>query len=160
MQRAIDQLQGDFLTPEQITASHQVMGLDSQLVRDGTYFMAEANDQIAGCGGWSFRTTLFGGDDSIVEREPERLDPRSEPAKVRAMYTNPDFVRRGVGTKILELCETAARDAGFSRVELMGTAAGVPLYESRGYRAISPLELICLNGISVPLLRIDRKSVV
>lgn len=101
MTRAIEQLQGAFMTPEQIAASHHVMGLDSQLIRDGTSFVVESGRNIAGCGGWSFRATLFGGDDSMVAREPARLDPARDAAKVRAMYTDPDFVRRGVGTLIL-----------------------------------------------------------
>jgi GNAT superfamily N-acetyltransferase len=157
MGRAIEQLQADFLTPAQVAASHKVMGLDSQLVRDGTYFVVEQDGHIAGCGGWSFRATLFGGDDSIVTREPARLDPASDPAKVRAMYTDPGFVRRGVGSLILGLCEAAARAAGFARVELMGTAAGVPLYERQGYRAVAPLEQVEVDGVAVPLLRMEKR---
>ena len=156
MTRAIEQLQHGFLTPAQIAASHQVMGLDGQLIRDGTYFVVECGGRVAGCGGWSFRATLFGGDDSIVAREPARLDPASDAARVRAMYTDPDFVRRGVGSLILGLCEAAARAAGFARVELMGTAAGIPLYEKQGYRASAPLELVAIDGVEVPLLRMEK----
>lgn len=156
MNRAIEQLQGDFLGPAQIAASHKVMGLDSQLVADGTYFVVEAECRIAGCGGWSFRATLFGGDESVVTREPARLDPARDAAKVRAMYTDPDFARRGVGRLVLDLCEAAARQAGFTRVELMGTAAGVPLYESCGYRASGALELYRVDGVEVPLLRMEK----
>lgn len=156
MTRAIEQLQSDFLSPAQVAASHKVMGLDSQLVEDGTYFMVEDGPRIAGCGGWSFRATLFGGDDSVVTREPARLDPHRDPAKVRAMYTDPDYTRRGVGRLILSLCEAAARDAGFSRVELMGTAAGVPLYESAGYQAAEALQMYPVDGVEVPLLRMQK----
>lgn len=156
MTRAIEQLQHDFLTPAQVAASHKVMGLDSQLVEDGTYFMVEEGERIAGCGGWSFRATLFGGDESVVTREPVRLDPERDAAKVRAMYTDPDFTRRGVGRLILELCEGAARQAGFRRVELMGTAAGVPLYESCGYRAAEALRMYPVDGVDVPLLRMEK----
>lgn len=156
MTRAIEQLQGAFMTPEQIAASHHVMGLDSQLIRDGTSFVVESGRNIAGCGGWSFRATLFGGDDSMVAREPARLDPARDAAKVRAMYTDPDFVRRGVGTLILQVCEQAARDAGCSRVELMGTAAGIPLYERQGYQASAPIELARIDGVEVPLLRMEK----
>lgn len=133
MARSIAQLQSQYLSPEQVAASHKVMGLDSQLVRDGKYFIVESGDRIAGCGGWSFRATLYGGDDSIVARETERLDSRTGAAKVRAMYTDSDFTRRGVGSLILSLCEAAAREACFSRTQLMATAAGVPLYISQGY---------------------------
>ena len=156
MTRAIEQLQHGFLTPAQVAASHKVMGLDGQLIRDATYFMVESGGRIAGCGGWSFRATLFGGDDSIVAREPARLEPATDAARVRAMYTDPDFVRRGVGSLILGLCEAAARAAGFSRVELMGTAAGIPLYERQGYRASAPLELVAIDGVEVPLLRMEK----
>jgi GNAT superfamily N-acetyltransferase len=159
MTRAIDQLQSDFLDPAQIAASHKVMGLDSQLVADGTYFVVEAGERIAGCGGWSFRATLFGGDESVVTRAPERLDPARDAAKVRAMYTDPDFARRGVGWLVLDLCEAAAREAGFTRVELMGTAAGVPLYESCGYRASDALELYRVDGVEVPLLRMEKSLI-
>lgn len=156
MTRAIKSLQADFLDPAQVAASHKVMGLDSQLVRDGTYFMVEEGPLIAGCGGWSFRATLYGGDDSIVGREPARLDPTRDAAKVRAMYTDPDFVRRGVGRLILTLCEEAARRAGFARVELMATAAGVPLYRTAGYAALRPGEEANVDGVLVPLLRMGK----
>lgn len=156
MDRAIESLQADFLDPAQVAASHKVMGLDSQLVKDGTYFVVEEGSRIAGCGGWSFRATLYGGDESIVGREPERLDPARDAAKVRAMYTDPDFVRRGVGRLILRLCEAAARRAGFARVELMATAAGVPLYLAAGYAPLGPGEEADVDGVQVPLLRMGK----
>lgn len=156
MARSIAHLQSDYLTPEQIAASHKVMGLDSQLVRDGTYFIVECGGRIAGCGGWSFRATLYGGDDSLVAREPETLDPLTDAAKIRAMYTDPDFVRRGVGTYILSLCEEAARQAGFARVELMATAAGVPLYRSRSYEAVTDVQYTAVDDVEVPLLRMEK----
>ena len=156
MTRAIESLQGDFLDPAQVAASHKVMGLDSQLVADGTYFIVEEGSRIAGCGGWSFRATLYGGDKSIVGREPECLDPARDAAKVRAMYTDPDFVRRGVGRMILGLCEGAARDAGFARVELRATAAGIPLYRAVGYSPVGAPEGADVEGISVPLLRMGK----
>jgi len=156
MRRAITRLQSDFLTPEQIAASHRVMGLDAQLVHDQTYFVIESGGRVAGCGGWSFRATLYGGDDSIVAREPQRLNPATDAAKVRAMYTDPAFARRGVGTLILSLCENAARRAGFTAVELMATAAGVPLYEHCGYAANNDLQHAEIAGVKVPLLRMMK----
>ncbi len=156
MTRAIEALQSDFLDPTQVAASHKVMGLDSQLVRDGTYFIVEEGARIAGCGGWSFRATLYGGDASIVGREPARLDPACDAAKVRAMYTDPAYARRGVGRIILGLCEKAARAAGFARVELMGTAAGVPLYRACGYAPLGPPEEADVDGVPVPLLRMGK----
>ena len=106
------------------------MGLDTQLVLDGTYFVVECDGEIAGCGGWSWRSTLYGGDDSLVSREPEALDPATDAARIRAMYTDPGFTRRGVGRLVLRLCEDAARSAGFRRATMMATMAGVPLYRA------------------------------
>lgn len=156
MGRAIDQLQHAFLDPAQVAASHKVMGLDSQLVADGTYFVIEQAGRIAGCGGWSFRATLFGGDDSLVARVPDPLDPAISPAKVRAMYTDPDFARCGVGRLLLTLCEGAARHAGFHRVELMATAAGVPLYAACGYQRAAAVQSYPVDGVWVPLVLMEK----
>ncbi|MEY3622693.1 MAG: hypothetical protein RLZZ407_252 [Pseudomonadota bacterium] len=156
MARAIAQNQSDFLTPAQVAASGKVMGLDTQLVRDGTYFLIECEGRIAGCGGWSFRATLYGGDDSVVAREPATLNPATDAAKIRAMYTDPDFPRRGIGARILALCEDAARQAGFQRVELMGTAAGVPLYRAQGYTPVAAPEYARVGGVEIPLLRMEK----
>jgi len=156
MTRSIEQLQTGFLTPEQIAASHQVMGLDTQLVMDQTYFMIESERALVGCGGWSFRATLFGGDHSIVPREPLPLDPATDAAKIRAMYVDPDHARRGIGKLIMDLCENAARVAGFGKAEMMATMAGVPLYKACGYSAIEPVEASTREGIIVPLIRMGK----
>lgn len=156
MARAIAELQAGFLTSEQVAASHGVMGLDTQLIRDGTYLLAEVDGAIAGCGGWSFRATLYGGDASIVARTPERLDPATDAARIRAMYTNPDHARRGVGRQVLAACEDAAAAAGFARAELMATLAGAPLYRAAGYREIEPVLSAPVNGVSVPLIRMGK----
>ena len=156
MTRAIEDLQNDFLTPEQVKASHGTMGLDSQLVADRTYFVVEEDGIPAGCGGWSWRATLFGGDASVIAREPRALDPASEPAKIRAMYTEPAYARRGVGRLVMELCEAAAHEAGFRRVELMATLSGAALYRTRGYRVIEQLDSPPVDGVTVPLLRMEK----
>lgn len=157
IRRAIDQLQSDYLTPDQVRASHQVMGLDTQLLRDGTYFILMDGETIAGCGGWSYRKTLFGGDSSVVTREPEALDPAVDAARVRAMYTDPDYVRRGVGRTILHLCENAARTAGFGRAEMMATLAGEPLYVACGYRRLEqPTDVLASDGVLVSLVRMGK----
>lgn len=139
MDRAIAELQRDFLDEAQIAASRLIMGLDTQLVADRTYFIVECDGRIAGCGGWSRRSTLYGGDHSTSLRNAALLDPAHDAARVRAMYTHPDFTRRGIGRRILELCESAAAEAGFSRVELMATLAGQPLYRACGYVEIEPM---------------------
>ena len=156
MRRSIERLQAGFLTPEQVRVSHTVMGLDSQLIRDGTYFIVESGGQIAGCGGWSWRSTLYGGDDSIVSREPEALDPKSDAARIRAMYTNPDFARQGVGRMLLRLCEEAAMQEGFRRATMMATMAGVPLYKACGYVEIEPVLSAPVDGVQVPLVRMEK----
>ena len=156
MSRAIAELQHGLLSPQQIAVSHATMGIDRQLVKDRTYFIALADGEIAGCGGWSWRATLFGGDDSIVARDPRALDPDTEPAKVRAMYTDPAHARKGVGAHVLALCEQAAREAGFSRVELMATLSGARLYRKAGYAVVEELESAPVDGITVPLLRMEK----
>ena len=156
MARAIEQLQDDFLSPEQVRASHKVMGLDTQLVLDGTYFVIELDGRIVGSGGWSWRATLYGGDDSVVTREPAALDPMIDAAMIRAMYTDPDFARRGIGRMVLGLCEAAARDAGFARVEMMATMAGEPLYRACGYLPVEPVLSVSVQGVRVPLLRMEK----
>jgi GNAT superfamily N-acetyltransferase len=156
MRRAIEHLQSGFLSAEQIRASHGVMGLDTQLVRDQTYFVIEHEGVIAGCGGWSWRSTLYGGDDSIVAREPASLDPARDAARIRAMYTDPAFSRRGVGRMILDLCEESARAHGFGRVEMMATLAGQPLYRACGYEPVEQVSSAPVNGIAVPLIRMGK----
>ena len=154
MDAAIAELQQPFLDPAQIAASRTIMGLDTQLIDDQTYFVVFADDALAGCGGWSRRATLYGGDET-PGRSAALLDPRRDAARVRAMYTHPRHVRRGVGRLILSLCEEAARADGFARAELMATLAGEPLYAACGYR---PLEHILddRGGAPVPLVRMIR----
>ncbi|MEI7058013.1 GNAT family N-acetyltransferase [Nocardioides sp. CCNWLW239] len=154
MNRSIAELQKEFLTESQITSSKTVMGIDTQLIEDGTYFVVEEDRQIAGCGGWSRRATLYGGDHT-PGREPTLLDPATDPARVRAMYTDPGFARRGVGRLILDLCERAAAAEGFTTLELMGTLSGEPLYRAYGFE---PVERITddRGGAPVPLVRMRK----
>lgn len=150
MDAAIGALQAGYLTPDQIAASRRLMGLDSQLVADGTYFVVETQGVIVGCGGWSRRATLYGGDHS-PGRDAHGLDPATDAARVRAMYTRPGFARRGVGRLILALSEAAARAEGFRRVELAGTLAGQPLYAACGYAVIEH-RVDDRGGAPVPLV--------
>jgi GNAT superfamily N-acetyltransferase len=116
-----------FPSPEEIAVIRLFMGINSQLLRDGTYFCAIIDGRIAGIGGWSWRRTLYGGDHAEDLIDPEPLDPQCEPARIRAMYTDPEFVPRGVGMAIITAAEGAARSAGFLAAELMSTQAGEPL---------------------------------
>ncbi len=154
MEAAIAELQRAFLSDTQIAASRTIMGLDTQLVDDGTYFVVEQGGTMVGCGGWSRRATHYGGDHS-PGRDAALLDPTKDAARVRAMYTHPAFVRRGVGRLILSLCEDAARADGFTRVELMATMAGEPLYRACGYRAIQRV-VDDRGGAPVPLQRMGK----
>jgi len=144
-----------FLSPEKVEASFAVMGVDSQLIEDGTYFVVEEDGVLAGCGGWSRRATLF-GHNHTAGRDARLLDPASDAARIRAMYTAPAFVRRGVGRQILELCETAARAEGFARAELGATKGGEPLYRACGYREIERLEVPTPGGVTVPITRMGK----
>lgn len=155
MNRAIGDLLPAFLPPEGVTASYEVMGLDTQLIADGTYFVVEDGGAIAGCGGWSRRATLFGGDHS-AGRDAALLDPAKDAARVRAMYTHPDHTRKGVGRLILDACEAAARAEGFTRAEMAATMGGVPLYRACGYHDIEPFEAETSSGYRVPLIRMGK----
>ena len=157
MDAAIAELQSAYLDDDQIEASRTIMGIDTELIEDGTYFVIECPGEIAGCGGWSRRATLFGNSAS-AGRDSRLLDPRTEPARVRAMYTNPAFARRGVGRLILSLCEQAAAAEGFTRLELMATLAGEPLYSAYGFQPIErvPDATGGASAASVPCVRMGK----
>ena len=155
MERAIAQLQRGFLDLDQVAASRLLMGLDTQLIRDETYFAVEGEGgAIVGCGGWSRRATAYGGDHS-AGRDERLLDPARDRARVRAMYTDPDHVRRGVGRQILAACEAAARAEGFTGAELTATLAGEPLYRACGYDEIERF-LDHRGPVAVPLVRMAK----
>ena len=154
MDAAIAQLQQGFLTPEQIESSKAIMGIDTQLVEDGSYFVVLDGAEVAGCGVWSRRATLYGSD-TTPGRDAHLLDPSTDPARVRAMYTHPAFARRGVGRMILEACEAAARAEGFTTLELMGTLSGQPLYEVYGFVVVEEL-VDDRGGAPVPLVRMRK----
>jgi len=155
IEAAISELQQPFLDDKQIEASRAIMGLDTQLIDDGTYFVIEDGSEIVGCGGWSRRATLYGNDNSSG-RDAKLLDPSTDAARVRAMYTHPAHVRKGIGRLILKLCEDAARNEGFTKVELMSTMAGVPLYQACGYHSEANV-ISSAGGVDVPLLRMSKK---
>ena len=154
MDAAITELQKPFLDDAQIASSRVIMGVDTQLIDDGTYFVVHADGELAGCGGWSRRATLYGGDQT-PGRSTALLDPSKDAARTRAMYTHPRHTRKGVGRLILSLCEDAARAEGFKRMELMSTRAGEALYRACGYQ---PVEHVIddRGGAPVPLLRMTK----
>jgi GNAT superfamily N-acetyltransferase len=156
VEESIRRLVGSVLDPVRVEASHEFMGVDTQLIEDGTYFVVESAGRIVGCGGWSRRATMFGGDDA-ADRDPRLLDPGSEPARIRAMYTHPDHTRKGIGRRILSLCEEAAAGEGFQSLELVATVAGEPLYAACGYSIIERIEVPTSKGVTVPCARMARK---
>jgi len=144
-------------TPSQIEGALQsVYGVNSQLIADGTYYVVEAEATIVGCGGWSKRKTLFGGD-HWTGREDALLVPQQDAAKIRAFFVHPDWVRRGIGSMILDACEAAAVAAGFTRCEMGATLTGVPLYRARGYVALENLEAPLANGESLTVVRMEKR---
>jgi hypothetical protein len=142
-------------------ALKSVYGVDSQLIADGTYLVAEVSDsqnksEIVGCGGWSKRKTLYGGD-QYAAREDSLLDPARDAAKIRAFFVHPKWARRGIGGLILEACENAAREAGFTRLEMGATLSGVAFYKSKGYTALESLEAPLSNGEALPIVRMAKE---
>ena len=147
--------QGDY-RPEQVEAALQgAFGVDSQLIQDGTYFVVEAGVTLVGCGGWSYRRTLFGGD-RRAERDSAVLDPRRDPAKIRAFFVDPAHARKGIGTMLLEKCESEARRRGFSRVELMSTLPGVRLYSARGYSGVERVHYDVAPGVAIEFVPMSK----
>ena len=151
---------GDYTLEQREQALELVFGVDTQLIEDGTYFVAEArvdqNQAIAGCGGWSKRKTLFGSD-HCAGREDALLDPKQDAAKIRAFFVHPDWARRGVGSKILEVCEAAAAREGFRRLEMGATLTGVPLYRARGYVEAEHREVPLRPGLSLPIVHMVKQ---
>jgi len=147
--RSARELGAGYYRPEQIEGALQgAFGVDSQLIDDGTYFVAEAAAKLIGCGGWSWRGTLFGGD-SHTERSARELDPRTDAARIRAFFVDPACARRGIGRALLERCEAEARARGFTRFELMGTLPGVRLYQALGYIAGEPVHYPVAPGVTI-----------
>jgi len=166
-------LQAQDYTPAQIEgALENVFGVDSQLIEDGTYIVAEAipeerernaskNEKdvkiVVGCGGWSKRKTLYGGD-RWTSREDELLDPQRDAAKIRAFFIHPDWARQGIGGMLLEACEAAARAAGFTRYEMGATLTGAKLFGVKGYVAVKPISIPLKNGEKLPVIHMEKRS--
>jgi GNAT superfamily N-acetyltransferase len=154
-------LQAADYTPRQIEgALRSVYGVDSRLIADGTYFVAETDTpdgelEIVACGGWSKRKTLFGGD-QFSAREDSLLDPARDAAKIRAFFVHPKWARRGIGGMILDACENAAVEAGFTRLEMGATLSGVPFYRAKGYEEIEKQEAPLANGEKLPIVRMAK----
>jgi GNAT superfamily N-acetyltransferase len=152
-------LSAGFYTPEQAHAvTREVFGVDTQLIRDGTYFAIEDGARIVACGGWSKRSTSFGGDQH--KSAPDRLlDPASEAAKIRAFFVDPGMERQGLGSMLMQHCTAQALAAGFTALELTATMPGVPLYRAHGFMPVRDLSLSLGGGqVAVPLT-LMRKAI-
>lgn len=155
----------DYTKSELEAAIDSVYGVDTQLIQDGTYFVAETiptredGDEATkvACGGWSKRKTLYGAD-HWTEREDTLLDPQTDPAKIRAFFVHPDWARQGIGTLILERCESEAQAAGFKSFEMGATLTGVPMYSARGYEAIENLSVPLNNGEALAIVKMRKQK--
>jgi N-acetylglutamate synthase-like GNAT family acetyltransferase len=179
---SVRRLQANDYTAAQIeSALNTVFGVDSQLIADGTYLLAETvpslhsdgkeNSVIVACGGWSKRKTLYGGDRwkdlqkkdlqkedlQVKDREDDLLDPHTDAAKIRAFFVHPDWARRGIGSKVLDACEQAALAAGFTRFEMGATLTGVKLFQERGYVALERLEVPLEGSITLPVIHMTKR---
>lgn len=160
IEQSVRGLQRNDYTPEQIEgALGHALGLDTQLIEDGTYFVAEVDGVPApiGCGGWSNRATLFGSDHG-PDRQGTLLDPEKDAARIRAIFVHPDWARRGIGSLILQHCEEAARAGGFRRFEMGSTLTGVPLYKLRGYGECERINVPLPNGAVVQVVHMIKEA--
>ena len=142
--------------PQMEAALGPVFGVDRQLIRDGTYFVAERDGMIAGCGGWSRRRSLYGGDSHRTE-EDRLLDPAHDAARVRAFFVHPAWARRGIGASILNACERAIIESGFRTVDIVATLAGEPLYAAFGYAVVERYEIPLADGLGLPAVRMTKR---
>lgn len=133
-----------------------IFGVDSQLIADGTYYTAVAGEQIVGCGGWSKRKTLFGGD-QMKANEDSLLDPKVDPARIRAFFVHPQWARQGIGKRIIVMCEKSAHQAGFHTMELIATMPGEPLYAALGYQVSRRFEVAMADGVGLPVAQMVRR---
>jgi GNAT superfamily N-acetyltransferase len=148
---------GDYSEAQREGALASVYGVDTRLIADGTYFVGEVDGILVACGGWSKRRTLFGAD-HFAGREDSLLDPVRDAAKIRAFFVHPEWARKGIGTKVLEACESAASAAGFKKFEMGATLTGVALYQARGYRAVEEIAVPLKSGELLAIVRMEKFS--
>lgn len=155
--QSVMELQVDYSQDQRRGALGTVFGVDTQLLKDGTYFVVELGNEIVACGGWSRRKTLFGSD-AIAGKDDNSLDPKVDAARIRAFFVHPDHTRRGLGTLVLKACEDAARAAGFTRFELVATLSGVALYAVHGFQATEYFETPLPDGLMLPVVAMSKTA--
>jgi N-acetylglutamate synthase-like GNAT family acetyltransferase len=138
------------------SALHYLMGVDEQVIADGTYYVVEAGNQIVGSGGWSRRRAMHGKGQALHDHAEPLLNPASDAAKVRMMFVHPDWARRGIGYRLLQVAENAARQADFKRLELMATLTGQPLYLRFGFHVVENVEYTLPDGVRFPGARMEK----
>jgi GNAT superfamily N-acetyltransferase len=154
---SVRSLQAPYYSQAQIEAAlGPVFGVDRQLIRDGTYFVAERGGAITGCGGWSRRRSLYGGDAGRSGQDA-LLDAERDAARVRAFFVHPAWARRGIGRSIMAACERAIAEARFRTVDIVATLAGEPLYASFGYSVVERYEIPLAGGLSLPVVRMTKR---
>src|SRR5258705_434676 len=156
IERSVRQLGAPWYSADQLASALRFMfGVDTQLIDDGTYYVAQDAERVVASGGWSGRRTLFGGD-QWKHGADAPLDPATEPARIRAFFVDPGSARRGLGRLLFDRCLAEARAARFQRLELMATLPGEPLYRALGFAADERVELTLPDGVQVPLVRMSR----
>ncbi|MBI3877675.1 MAG: GNAT family N-acetyltransferase [Verrucomicrobia bacterium] len=154
--RSVRALQAPYYSPEQMNAAlGSIFGVDRQLIRDGTYFVAERGAHIVGCGGWSKRCSLYGSDHGRAKEDAE-LNPERDAARIRAFFVHPDWARRGIGRCIINACEKAIVEARFRKIDIVATLAGEPLYAAFGYSVVERYEIAMSAGLSLPAVRMTK----
>lgn len=147
---------GYYTTEETEGAIKYVFGVDSQLIEDATYYVVESKDKIVACGGWSRRNTLFGGDQHKNMIDP-LLNPATDAARIRAFFVHPDWARQGIGKKLIDICEKAAKQYGFTKMEIGATLPGVPLYEAMDYRTVKRIRVPLPDGQFFLVVNMKKK---
>jgi GNAT superfamily N-acetyltransferase len=154
---SVRKLSKGYYTPTQIeSAIKYIFGVDTQLLTDGTYYVAETNNQIVACGGWSKRETLYGGDQHKAIADP-LLNPLTDAARIRAFFVHPDYARQGIGKLMINLCETEAAKNGFKAVELGATLPGEPLYAAMGYKSLAQIQAAMPDGEYLAVIKMRKE---
>jgi GNAT superfamily N-acetyltransferase len=158
IEESVRSLSTGFYTRQQIeSALVNLFGVDTQLVEDGTYYVVEVEGRMVGCGGWSKHGTLFGGDQMKAGKDDDLLDPKVDAARIRAFFVHPEWARRGIGSRLMEACERAAQEAYFTRLELVATLPGEPLYKAFGYAVTERFDIGLPEGVTLPVARMGKQ---